>query len=462
MKLNVSILLFIFLFLPQLSAQDILEQYIQEGIANNLALKQKHFNLIQSIDQVKMAWGKLFPTITLSARTTWNGGGRVMQFPVGDLLNPVHEGLNTLMGAQNYPTDLGDQEFSLTPSDEQEIKLRVIQPIFIPSIYYNVTIQSLFKDAREIEVEIYMRFLKMEMKRAYFNYLKTVKLVLVYERMLEVMQENLRISETLLANGKATEDVVFRAQAEIASLLQKKQEAEKNKKLAAFYFNYLLQRPLDTPIVVIEFEDIEIEQQIIIQEAEACALSFREEINLLQIHISAQENMMHLYNSKNFPQVSAVFDFGYTGNEFDISQYDNFWSFSIIMEWEIFNGSQNSLKAKQALTQKQSLSVQLQETQEMIKLEVRKAYNELMVVQQSIISARQELSSMSKYFELISKKYEQGMASQIEYMDAQSRLTRAEINKLVTEYDYLIIYAQFESISYYDKRNNNIMTITED
>jgi len=439
-----------------LCAQNILDSYVAEGLANNLALKQKQFNLLSGIASVNEAWGNFFPTVTVEARASWNGGGREMTIPVGDLLLPVYADINNQI-APITPTPVGEYAMPLYFEDEQEIKVRVVQPIFIPSIYFNLQIQSQLQGVRELELDIYSRFLKTEIKRAYFNYLKAVKVVVVYEKMHEVLNENLRVSEKLFQAGMITEDAVFRAKAEIAGIIQQKLEAEKLTEQAASYFNFLLNRAHDTAIEEMEFPEFKSSHNISYQDAEACALSLRAEMILMQKRIMTEENIGALAISNYIPKLTAAFEYGLLGNQFDISFDNSFWSFSIVAQWEIFDGGRNLAKNDQSNQQKNLIEAQLAELKEKIKLEVRQAYNDLMVSEQVILSSRQELESMEKYFDIITKKYNEGIVTQMEYMEAQSRLTRAEINKLVAEYDYLIRYARFEAVTHIDEKDKVLL-----
>jgi outer membrane protein len=440
-----------------LCAQSILDDYIAEGLANNLALKQKQFNLLSSIASVNEAWGSFFPTVTVEARSTWSGGGREIEIPVGDLLSPVYYDINNQIGPIT-PTPVGDYAMALMPEDEQEVKIRVVQPIFIPSIYFNLQIQSQLQGVRELELDIYTRFLKTEIKRAYFNYLKALNVVIIYEKMHEVLKENLRVSEKLFQSGMITEDAVFRAEAEIASIIQQELEAQKSTEQAASYFNFLLDRPHDTPIEVMEFPQFESAHNINYQEAEACALSLRPEMILMQKRIIAQENIGAMSISNYIPTVTAAFEYGLLGSQFDINFDNSFWSFSIVAQWEIFDGGRNLSKSDQSNQQRNMIETQLKELKEQIKLEVRRAYNDVMVTEQAILSSRKEVESTRKYFDIITKKYNEGIVTQMEYMEAQTRLTRAEINKLVAGYNYLIKYAQFEAVTYIDEKQKVLLT----
>ena len=67
-----------------------LQAYIKDGLENNLALQQKKDDYSKSIEVLREANGMFFPSVSLNARYTTAQGGRVIEFPVGDLLNGVY------------------------------------------------------------------------------------------------------------------------------------------------------------------------------------------------------------------------------------------------------------------------------------------------------------------------------------------------------------------------------------
>jgi outer membrane protein TolC len=60
-----------------------------------------------------------------------------------------------------------------------------------------------------------------------------------------LQQASLRLNQKLLDNQKITADVVYAAKADLADTELKVAEAEKNRTVAAAYFNFLLNKPLD-------------------------------------------------------------------------------------------------------------------------------------------------------------------------------------------------------------------------
>ena len=75
---------------PLLSAQEeSLEDYIRTGLGNNLALKQKEVSYEKSLYVLQQARSLFYPDISMNMRYSAAKGGRLIEFPVGTMLNPV-------------------------------------------------------------------------------------------------------------------------------------------------------------------------------------------------------------------------------------------------------------------------------------------------------------------------------------------------------------------------------------
>ena len=444
---HLTIILLI-LFSTTVSAQnDITQHYVNQGLKNNLALKQQQFSLQKSLQVLKEARGMFLPSISIEARYSRAGGGRLIEFPVGDLMNPVYSTLNELLARPVFSTDLQNEQIPFLREQEHETKVRVVQPIFQPAIFYNYKIKSKLNKIQQAELSIFKRQLIADIKTAYFNYLKTVHVVELYDRTKILLAENLRVSEKLFQNGKATEDVVFSARAEISKLEQNLAEAGKDNKLAAAYFNFLLNRPLDSAIEIIENSLLNFHHKLSLEDAQSQALEHREEFYQLKNAIAAANNGASLAASSFVPGITGVFDYGCQGEEYKFTEKDDYWMASLVLQWNLFNGFQDKSKRKQALLEKSKLEVQQKELKIKIKLQVQEAYDNVYVASKTITSATERLNSAQKSFKIIKKKYDQGMAPQIEYLNARTSLTNAEVNQIIVKYDYFIKYAEFERVA---------------
>jgi outer membrane protein TolC len=449
------------LFLPAMlfGQSEILDRYIREGLQSNLALQQQRFSVQKSLKILEEARGLFLPSLNLEARYSRAGGGRLFEIPVGDLVNPVYRTLNDLLLIQDlpatFPTDLENVRIPFLREEEQETRVRLVQPIFQPRILYNYKIKRSEYEAGQAKKEAFSRQLVFEIKQSYFNYLSALRQTELLENTRDLLEENLRVSTSLFTNSKATQDVVFRARAELSDLQQQIATSHKNKQLAARYFNFLLNRPLDAKIATGEEDSFVFDRQFDIAALTSRALAGREEFQQLQQAIAATGHAAKLATSAQLPTMSLVLDYGIQGEKYRFGQNDDFWVATIALQWNIFNGFQGRARREQALLEQQALQARLEELQNQVQLQILEAYDEVNVAKKIIAAANDRLASARQSFRIIAKKYDQGLSPQIEFLDARTMLTNAEINAILAKYDYQVKISRLERVAaLYDLKNN--------
>jgi outer membrane protein len=425
-------------------APSVLDKYIEEGLESNLALKQVDFSLEKSRAALREARGLFFPSVGINARYTRAGGGRYFEFPVGDMVNPIHEALNQLIGEPRFPTDVPNVKTPLLREKEHETKLEIVQPLFQPAIYYNYRINSHLASAEEAGREVFRRDLILEIKTAYYAYLKAQEFRKLAARTEDLLRENLRVSRSLFENDKATKDVVYRAEAELSEVTQQRAEAEKGRDLAAAYFNFLLNRPLDSAIEVSVPEELppgpEPDTPALFEQA----FAKRYEPSQLKSGLEAAKSGVRLARSAYLPSVLFALDYGYEGEIYRFDEQDDFWTGSLVLQWNLFSGLQRNARLDQARAEEQKLAARLEELRQAIKLEIREARQNLLVARKAHTAAEARLESARKSFEIVRRKFEEGMVPHIEFLDARVAMTRAEVNLITTTFDYHTRYAEYE------------------
>ncbi len=427
---------------------DLLDRYIEIGLQNNLALKQQEFSLQRSLQALEEARGMFLPSISIEARYSRAGGGRVIDIPIGDMVNPIHYTLNQLLMLHgfdpSFPVNIPNEQVPFLREQEHDTKLRLIQPLFQPALYHNMRIKKDLSGIEEARLNVYKRQLVTDIKGSYFTYLKALKIETLLEDTRKLLEENLRLSESLFRNHKVTEDVVFHSRAEISNLDQQQAEAGKNTRLAAAHFNFLLNRPLKTEIEIGK-EDEEFRQKVYDLEGLINqALLHRAEFRQLQGAIAAARHTVGLHKSSLLPTVSAVLDYGFQGEEYRFSRDDDYWMGSLLLNWNLFRGGQDAARQRQALLEKRRLEAQQEELEHQIRLQVKEAYYDLEVASRAIVSTENTLKSREQAFFIVSRKYQEGMVPQIEYTKAQNDYTSARLNHIIAIYDYYIKEAQLE------------------
>lgn len=439
-----------------------LDEYIEDGLENNLALQQQAFDLEKSFASLSEARGLFFPEVSFEARYSRAGGGRQISFPVGDLLNPVYSTLNDMLAQPVFP-QLDNQEISFLREREQESKVRIIQPIFRPAILHNYRLQQHLAASQEASVEAYRQALTRDIKVAYYNYLKADRAVQIYDAAGTLVEENLRVNQRLAAYEKVTQDAVYRARAEVLEVAQLHREAEKNRDLARSYFNFLLNRPFEEAITHEEENAllaavvspparlIPASSEINLPSAQAAfaklAVQNRYELKQLQSAIQASQSAVKISRSDLLPGVALAVDLGIQGEDYGFTGDQSFYMASVVLSWKLFNGFQNRTRIQRARIESQKLQTQHEELQRQIELQVQEAFDNYEVARESYQTAGQRLEASSEGYRLVSRRYDEGMANQVTFLDARTNLTESELSLNIAQYDVLIRMAELEYVT---------------
>lgn len=439
-------IILLILFIPcLLQGQEVLKDYIRYGLENNLALKQKQSGYQKSIEALREAHGLFYPNISFNARFTVSEGGRVIDFPVGDLLNPVYSTLNSLTFSDMFPA-IENQQIRFLRPYEHETKIRLAQPVFNPDIYFNSKIKEELSFYEATDVEQYKRELIAEIKKAWYNVAMTDGLLSMLTDTRKLLLENIRINKKLVENDKLTIDYLYRSETELGKFDQELQNAEKNNLIAIAYFNFLLNKSLDDSVITEQPVTYPVLSDLMSNFSQS-AINTREEVKKLNNYNNISGLQIKMNKSGKLPDLFVAVDYGFQGEKYKFNKDQDYVQASAILTWNLFSGFQNRAKIKQALLQKEMIESQLEEVKKQIDLQVLNSLNELLAAEKGIIAAEKRLKNSNEGFRLVNRKYEEGQASLIEFIDARTTLTQAEENLIISKFKYLSDYAEFEKVT---------------
>jgi len=426
----------------------ILRAYIKDGLEHNLALQQKNDDYSRSLQVLQEAKGMFYPAVSLQARYTVAQGGRIIEFPVGDLLNGVYTTLNQLTGSSDFPV-VENAEFTFYRPREQETKIQVIQPIVNTQLLFNRKIQSAMAETERTDARVYGQFLIREIKTAYYNYLKAVRLASLINNTRALLEENLRVNESLYANDKVTVDAVLRSESELSLLESKQAEADKLVKSSASYFNFLLNKPQHTAIL--DDSLMVIDEWLYTEEETASqAVANREELTMLQQYSRVADLNYRMNQYNRLPTLLGVAEYGVQGEDYNITDESDYLLASVVLSWNIFSGFQHNARINQARIQKEMTAKHYDEVKSSIEVEAAQAWYDMQASRKIIEASGKQSEAMKKAFEIIRKKYREGQCSMIEFLDARTTMTNADENLIINQYDYLIKIAELERVTGYD------------
>nr|MBP9874915.1 TolC family protein [Haliscomenobacter sp.] len=139
-------------FCPALQGQssDLLTAYIQEAFQNSPKLRQSAIAFERQKLALEASRRMFLPEAAFGTTYTLAEGGRNIEFPVGDLMNPVYSTLNVLTQSNSFP-QIENVNEQLLPSNFYDARFRIRQPILNAEIEVNKKIQGGQLELKAIE-----------------------------------------------------------------------------------------------------------------------------------------------------------------------------------------------------------------------------------------------------------------------------------------------------------------------
>jgi len=433
--------------LAQEAFDTVVERYVGEALRSNLALQTETLEVERAAAALAEARARYFPETSFQSRYSRADGGRVIDIPIGTALNPVYSTLNDMLAAQGQPArfpQIADQSVPFLREEEQDTRIVIRQPLYAPTIAAAVRAQRALLDASNYQRMALARTLRRDVSLAYLDWLKARDSVDIVSASEALLRENVRVNRSLLDNGKITEDQVLRAQAELLAVEQQERDAENLARQAQSYFNFLLNRPLTTPIDAATIPTTASEQEEALEILWTRALDRRPELDRIEQLKRASTAQVQAARKQRWPTLSLGLDAGTQGEDFRFGDGYNFGVASLVFTWRIFDGGGDAARVRSAQAAERQLVLRQEEVAQRIRLEVQQSLDRLQTARASLATAAARADAARAAFRIASRKRDEGVINQVEFIDARSTLTSAELNLNLTRYDVLARRAELE------------------
>lgn len=438
--------LFIIAFLYSLSGigqGTVLEQYIQKGLQQNLGLTQQQIEIEQKELGVASAKGNFLPQLDFAATYLLATGGRDINFPVGDLLNPVYDALNQSIEGSSFPTNLENVNEQFLPNNFHDTRIRVTQPLFNTDIYYGAKIAEKEVAIEESLLKVQEANLRRDISVAYYLHLQTLSLLEVYDSTKILLEEILRFNKKLVQYDKATADVVSSVEFELADLAGNRADAVMQREQSKAYFNQLLHQPLNTAIQI-DTQALAFSYRPIadLTELQLKAVQQRSELQQLQDVIAANDLVIDLNEKARLPQLGLELNTGFQGFGYEFNGDQAYATLGFSLDWNIYGGNRKKLNIEKAQLAQLKTQQQYSQVQEQIQLQVVQTYFDFQAAAEKLTASRAALKSAGDSFRIIRKRYDNQQVLLVELLDARTRLTNAQTEFTIAHYEVKIKEAE--------------------
>lgn len=436
-----------------------LQRVVDDALAANLELRVGSATVAQRMAALDQARAHYLPALDFAARYSMAEGGRSIEIPIGDLLNPVYETLDQLLAQQGQPPQfprIRNQSIDLLRDHEQETKFVVTQPLYEPRLGPAVAANRELVARSEADLAALRARVVRDTKQAYYRWLASQQVVGVLEATREAAQANLDANQSLYRNGKITRDLVYRAEADVLEIEQQRIAASSGVRIAQSYVNLLRNQALDEPLPRAEIDGPAVERfrtRLIERIAgrkpdvallQRLATDRRQELRGLDAAIAAGQAQEDLARAAFRPTLAFGAEAGIQGEDYGFGDDQKYVLASLVLRWNAFRGGGD----RAALTEAKALTEQLRATRDLaaqqVRLEVQQAYENLEVADASLDTAAKRTEAAQGAFLIAARKRDLGQINQAEFIDARRAYTDAQLNLNRVRTEFLGRLAELE------------------
>jgi outer membrane protein TolC len=395
-----------------------LSQALELAKRNNNDLQVSVLRLEQSKSVLREAQAALFPSVDLSADVTNSRNvGTTLQFDQARTTNPL----------------VGDPPSNTTLSGTAQIKYDIYT-----SGRRNGAIQEAEERIRvqELDVERQSEEIRLNVSKAYYDLQQTDENVRISQSAVENAQASLKDAMALEKAGVGTRFDVLRSQVNLANSQQDLTNAISQQQIARRKLAPLLNLPQSVsisagdPVKLAGLWQHPLEQSIV------TAYQNRPELqqNLAQRKIGEAQIKQAL--SSSGPQVSLVGRYNLLDQFDDQTSVSDGYSLGLQASINLYGGGAGTARAAQAKTSIAIAETQFSEQRNQIRFQVEQAYSTQASSLENVQTSNVALEQAKESLRLARLRFQAGVGTQSDVINALNDLTRSEGNRVKAILDY--------------------------
>lgn len=397
-----------------------LEKCISHAIENNISIKQQQNAIERSEIELNTAKMNLLPSVNASASQSWSfGRGLTMD--------------NTYVNRNTASTSFDISGNVTLFAGMQKIN--------------SIKARKLNLEAATADLQRVKEDMSINVAQVYLQTLYAAEMLQVAKRQVELSKNVLEQKQKMMQNGKASESDVAEARAAVSRDELSIVQAENDYNLALLDLSQLLELPSPENFVI-EEPDTAAQLMAIatIDEVYADALRNKAIIKGDETRIVAAEKSVSIARGGHSPTLNLSGGVGtnyyktsgYTHESFGDQLDQNLSKYvALSLNIPIFNRFATRNEVRTARCQVENLNMQLNADKKALYKEVQQAYYNAVASESKYGSSLSAEESAQVAFNLVTKKFDNGKATQTEYDQSRTQWLKAVADRIQAKYEYI-------------------------
>lgn len=326
-----------------------------------------------------------------------------------------------------------------SPSAYHDFKtiLTLQQPLFVPSL--SPLKEVAVKDAQkaELELEAARQNIAFQTFYTYLEVMKADAQLKAADKAVADARENMRLAGVRTSAGVGLRSDELRSRTHLSSIEQQYITASNGLVLARMKLAMLIGLPDDSLYEVSDSLDYvavpPVSDQII-------RLALDNRVEMKQSHADLEKSAVavSLARREYLPTVGAFASYQLNAKDVPFTSDNDAWSAGVSLKWQLFDGFRRGSEHKRAVSGQSAARELLESTSKDVRYQVRESYarrdeagKRLEVVRNSVLDAGETVR-------LLTKRYENSLATMVELLDAQTALNQARASLAEAETGYAL------------------------
>lgn len=302
-------------------------------------------------------------------------------------------------------------------------------------------------NSADLNLEYARQYVRYQTAEAYYQVLQRNAEIQVQQEAVNYLQNHLDTIQIQYEVGTVARADVLSTAVQLADYKRQLNSAWGNYESAVATLNNVMGIPVDTALVINDELDDK-PYEVSEDECIAYALEHRPDGLAAEYAVKQATAQVGATKSGYRPNVTAIARGILVGEKPFESNHNNqeYWQLGVNIDWNIFDNGITAAQVNQAKAAERRAESQRLQRIDQIKLDVHNAYIAILTAAKNLEVASSAVSEAENAYEIAKVRYIEGVDTNLNVMDAQTKLAQAKNNYYAALYNYNVSKAKMEQV----------------
>ena len=276
--------------------------------------------------------------------------------------------------------------------------------------------------------------LTLEVTTSYFNVLQAHNMTEVAQQAVDDLDAHLKNAQSRYDAGIVSLSDVLQTQVRLSNARNNLIKAQNSAKLARYKLNTVIGLSLENQATLADKFSNQ-PSLLTVDDSVASALKSRPEMTQANLKIAVAKDKVKIADSGKLPTVALIGTDTWTDTSPSTSKDSNSWLIGMNVQFNVFDNGLTKSQIKQADQEVTETQEQSNQIVDKISLEVCQAYLNVQEATERITNNKVAVQQSMNDYQLAQQRYEAGITTNIDVMDAELAMIQAKTNYIQAQYD---------------------------